>query len=764
MFSRKERWIRQLEEHAFPLSLASFLVMGIELLRVLSLGGNGFGEVVMGVMGLIGFLSLGLFLLSFVLIHWIKATFKPFSYSQLWTWMLAIGFGGALEIWCVHQATLTYTRRFRQPTYQGLAIGLTACLISLFLILLVPWIVKVLKKGVQIGEQTKERLKSISLFLRLSTASPSYIGKGVFFGGGCFLVWFLDDFLSSSISLFKTLDLRPVQLGLFWVFSWLFFSFTSPLSFFNSSRKRIFLFLQSGFIFFGLGYTAWAMGEIGYRRLVRDTTLAPFVLKSFQKWSDFDGDGQSAWFHGGDCQEGHKRIRSGAYDRVGFDLNCTQTLRSKDDPWASLPPKKKVSKSIHQKSVGLTKASVSTDLTVSPPKHLLLLTIDALRYDTSLTHFPLFRRWIQKHGVDFQNAYSAGASTYWSIPSLIGAKMPSRFKMERDQTPSGSEELLAEVLSSSGFETALFGNVTIFFVRGLRQGIRIPNFETSKYTYHGAKPGSKHLTSSLIRHFKHRKTHPRFQKKKQRLMVWGHYYDLHDPYFEVPQFPSRNSNLERYQSIARSVDIELDRLFTELQKLKLLKETLIVITSDHGDEFLDHGHEYHGKTLYEEMVHVPLWIFDPRLKARSIESVISHVDVSPTLLDLLGARSFKRDAGRSWADWLLKQAKSTSDPPLTPPPSQSAFFEVLPDRNYTHHQVGIRKGSTKVIYDLRSGAFEVYDLKKDPFERVNLGISGLKDSTMKVTLMNYVDQHLAWLAKGESGINRPWGSPAKKRR
>ena len=66
--------------------------------------------------------------------------------------------------------------------------------------------------------------------------------------------------------------------------------------------------------------------------------------------------------------------------------------------------------------------------------------------------------------------------------------------------------------------------------------------------------------------------------------VWGHYYDPHDPYFEVEGFPADgSSDFERYRAIVRSVDAEIKRLVDGLKSLKMWDQTVLIITSDHGE-------------------------------------------------------------------------------------------------------------------------------------------------------------------------------------
>jgi arylsulfatase A-like enzyme len=339
--------------------------------------------------------------------------------------------------------------------------------------------------------------------------------------------------------------------------------------------------------------------------------------------------------------------------------------------------------------------------------------------------------------------------------------------MARDQTPHAHERLLFEALRARGIHTALLSNVTIFFVRGLSQGAQTRSFKTSHVTKHGATPGAAHMSGELLRHIDLWREH-KLKPHRERLALWGHIYDPHEPYFELKDHPQA-SDQERYLGAVRGVDDALNTLFKGLEKRGLLSETMILLTADHGDEFGEHGGRFHGRTLYEEMVRVPLWLYHPHLPPQRITAPFSHLHVAPTLLDLLGLPAEPRFEGESWAARLSEREE------LKARPSDLAFFEVLPDRNYHEHLVGVSAERWKLIYDLNHNAFELYDLKVDPHEQCDIShllnatstvnaqtlSSAERDrlSLLKRALLSYAEEHIAALSKGQAGVSKPWGSP-----
>lgn len=139
---------------------------------------------------------------------------------------------------------------------------------------------------------------------------------------------------------------------------------------------------------------------------------------------------------------------------------------------------------------------------------------------------------------------------------------------------------------------------------------------------------------------------------------------------------------------------------------------MIVYTADHGEEFLDHGAWRHSRTLYGEMLHVPLALRLPGTGGRRVADTVSLVDLAPTILDALGVPHPPSFQGRS----LLPLARGER----LPPREVFAETERNPDRS---HRVAVQLGSVKYILRTRNGSpeqrlsEELYDLASDPRER-----------------------------------------------
>jgi arylsulfatase A-like enzyme len=178
-----------------------------------------------------------------------------------------------------------------------------------------------------------------------------------------------------------------------------------------------------------------------------------------------------------------------------------------------------------------------------------------------------------------------------------------------------------------------------------------------------------------------------------------------------PQDARHLSNL--YDAGIRQLDDELGRFFAELGSLE---RTFVVIVSDHGEEFMDHGSVGHGRTLYEELVRVPLIVLGPGIPAGVVvEEPVSLVDVTPTLLSLLGAAVPEELEGEDLSPLWDTSAHASDD-------GRPLFFEA--DEWYHNPQKNarraMRRGSYKLHTERISTQGELYDLSRDPRELENL--------------------------------------------
>jgi arylsulfatase A-like enzyme len=203
-----------------------------------------------------------------------------------------------------------------------------------------------------------------------------------------------------------------------------------------------------------------------------------------------------------------------------------------------------------------------------------------------------------------------------------------------------------------------------------------------------------------------------------KYFLYLHFADPHTPYHrhaewidpeaEMPEDPSLD--LAAYDSEIRYAD---EHIRIVLESLGLGPETLVIVTSDHGQEFLDHGGRGHGFKLYSELTRVPLLIYQAgnRTLAGRVAEHVAHVDLLPTLRDLLGEPI---EAGRPGRPLLGGVGESTS----TEPGVHAMRWGILGTRVLQLRS--LVRGRYKLILTEPLGGVELYDLVDDPRERHDL--------------------------------------------
>ncbi len=327
--------------------------------------------------------------------------------------------------------------------------------------------------------------------------------------------------------------------------------------------------------------------------------------------------------------------------------------------------------------------------------HLLLVTVDALRAD----HLGLygyarptspFLDALARESVVFERAYAQAPHSSYSLCSL----MTSEYLHETVELGLPlPEATLATVLGEAGYETAAFYTPGIFHTEGekLRRYDR-ESFGFRRYDH--ADTDAERRTDAVL-------------EEMDRLVAageppgffWIHYFDVHEPYRDERFGPHA---VDRYDGEIARVDAALKRLWEEASR-RLSRPVVLVVTADHGEEFREHGGVYHGSSLYDEQVRVPLLVHAPGLSPRRIGAPVELVDVAPTLLGLLELPVAESMRGDDLRPLMAGQADS-----LGP-----AFSAVMRKRMVTD-------GRYKLVAELRYGLYELYDLRADPHERRNL--------------------------------------------
>ena len=167
--------------------------------------------------------------------------------------------------------------------------------------------------------------------------------------------------------------------------------------------------------------------------------------------------------------------------------------------------------------------------------------------------------------------------------------------------------------------------------------------------------------------------------------------------------------IARYDGDILFADTVFGRLMDEMRAMKLLDDTIVVLTSDHGDEFYDHQNWGHGQSVYNELLHVPLIVRYPKAFApgRRVATPVMSIDIVPTLLALTGSPPMPLAAGQS----LVDAERQTRSP--------DAFSELIyrfgAARSVVsgeHKLVDLQQGERKqaLLYDLRGDFREQHDL------------------------------------------------------
>lgn len=177
-----------------------------------------------------------------------------------------------------------------------------------------------------------------------------------------------------------------------------------------------------------------------------------------------------------------------------------------------------------------------------------------------------------------------------------------------------------------------------------------------------------------------------------------------------PQVIGRAERL--YDAEVAYMDSQIGRLFDGLSERGLQENSIVVLTADHGEEFLDHGGFEHGHTLYGELTDVPLIIRaqgDARARPAHYSASVGHVDVAPTLCELAGLAPSTSYMGRSLVPWI--EGQSLPEVPLL---AHGDFWDAPLSST--------RLGDYKLILpqDPELGDPELYRWRSDPLEQVNL--------------------------------------------
>ena len=377
------------------------------------------------------------------------------------------------------------------------------------------------------------------------------------------------------------------------------------------------------------------------------------------------------------------------------------------------------------------------------PLSLILISLDTLRadrigaygYDRNTT--PEIDS-ASKDGIVFERAVAASSWTIPSHMSMFSGLYPSSHGAVTVQVKVAADiPLVAELLHAQGYRTFAFtGGGNLSRRHGFHRGFDV--FRKKELHRPSGVRGIEGSVRNLI-------DAVGGLRESEPFFAFLHTYDIHCPYTSPEPFLSmfqteggaeRSGRTDcgkkpgerqevteeeasfisnRYDGAVRWVDSGLGRLFSFLKSEGRLDRTVVVLLSDHGEEFLEHGAVGHQGSLHFELVHTPLIILAPGFTPGRVGAPVSHVDILPTLLDLLDIPKPEGIQGRSFVPLMRGR--------------ESGVRECFSELHRAGHLRSVYSHPYHLIVNTDSGARMCFNVEKDP-----AGKRDLKDDSRCVEL------------------------------
>ncbi|HEY2930822.1 MAG TPA: sulfatase-like hydrolase/transferase [Acidobacteriota bacterium] len=348
------------------------------------------------------------------------------------------------------------------------------------------------------------------------------------------------------------------------------------------------------------------------------------------------------------------------------------------------------------------------------PPNVVLITVDTLRPDHLGCYGYSAARTsaidgLAAEGIRFRTVVAQVPLTLPSHCTILTGTYPMLHGVRDNagyRLPS-SFTTLAEIFRSRHYRTAAFvGSYVLHSKFGLNQGFEFYDDQIQGI----ASPGGIRNLNQLERRAGEvmQRAAGWIENARPPFFVWVHLYDPHDPYDPPAPF-NRDYAGHPYDGEIAYADSEIARLIAALRRRNLYADTVMVLTSDHGESFGEHGEFTHGYYIYDSTLLVPLIIKPAEMmKARVIDQQVRTVDIAPTILQMLALPKHEQMQGTGLLGLMLGQSTA---------PAQEAYSETYYPAQFGWSSLkSLRSRDLKYIEAPRP---EFFDLKIDPRESSN---------------------------------------------
>jgi arylsulfatase A-like enzyme len=368
-------------------------------------------------------------------------------------------------------------------------------------------------------------------------------------------------------------------------------------------------------------------------------------------------------------------------------------------------------------------------------RDVVLISIDALRADHVGAYG--YARPVTPHldalaaeGVRFSHAYCATPHTSYSVASMMTGKYMRPLLL---QGAGQAPDTWAALLRTYRYRTAAFYPPAVFFIDQERFGPlrdRGLDFEYRRVEFLSADERARQVETYLDR-----------VRENRHVFLWVHLFEPHEPYERHPESPLGDRDVDRYDAEIAAADAGLGKIVAAVRARR--PNAVFVVTADHGEEFDDHGGRYHGTSVYEEQVRVPLVVVAPGLLApRVVPEPVQTVDLLPTVLSALDIPRPARVRGRDLGPWLVGR----------PPPGDAGFAFAETDEATL-----LAEGPLRLVCARRLGACKLFDVDADPAERADRSAAfGDRFEAMRKRLRDLTGSHGRYELAGLRAEGKAW--------